>query len=827
MITGLILKNYSPLYKKGVKYIELDTKEIFNIILGRNGFGKTSLLQELSPLPPDNGSYEQGGYKEVRIVNENGTYILKSSTGKSSQHEFIHNGKNLNEGNTLLVQKELVKIHFKLTNNIKNILSGLDVRDLFTTLSTARRKDFLMSINPNDTSYALKIFEKLKSNLSTIKGGLKTQRQRLVSEESRAKQLASLSPEELQKEISLMDNQIKNALLIHGMFSNVEFEQYGDLKNQIGDIISRLMSNDVRIKFPKSIYQEQLDFRYKELDRSEKMNLKLTTVLAEVTTQLQGLDSSTQSLDGYKSRLEMIETSLELFTQEIDNVQSYFVTHELFSDNRLYENDVVYRYCNELIDQLQQVSRARDLDITSQAFAKAQQDLVHATNEKSNIDREISSINHSIDHFNKAESVECPDCNSKFKLGFEKFNVKELEVKRNDLVRVKENLVERIQKLSDYIEANEDWYSSMQGFHRFLRRLESSEVIYQIVDYYQVGKKDLTSLIELLRRTIRYNELVKQIDLLEKEQVQVKAQINFLESSDINALFQRAEDVERELAITQRSIGRLKVEIKEHLELIDIINGDEQLRDQLHILVEELKEKVENNGKYKVKQKVEQLISDLTPRKDQLISNLIRAESLNSVIQSIADNIKELEKREKHTLLLMDGLSPVKGLIGYLMNDFLVAVIANMNAVIQPIWSNRLQILNCSTSKSDDDVDLSYIFPAVTGDNNTPIKDVGDCSGGEREMVNLAFRWVILQYLGKNCGMPLIMDEVGVALDELHRGRFCSWVAEQYRLDKINQSFLVSHYVNQFGMFTNANVIALNIEGLNIPVKVNSKAIIK
>lgn len=104
MITGLILKNYSPLYKKGVKYIELDTKEIFNIILGRNGFGKTSLLQELSPLPPDNGSYEQGGYKEVRIVNENGTYILKSSTGKSSQHEFIHNGKNLNEGNTLLVQ---------------------------------------------------------------------------------------------------------------------------------------------------------------------------------------------------------------------------------------------------------------------------------------------------------------------------------------------------------------------------------------------------------------------------------------------------------------------------------------------------------------------------------------------------------------------------------------------------------------------------------------------------------------------------------------------------------------------------------------------------
>ena len=827
MITGLILKNYTPLYKKGVKYIELDTKEIFNIILGRNGFGKTSLLQELSPLPPDNGSYEQGGYKEVRLVNENGTYILKSSTGKSSHHEFIHNGKNLNEGNTLLVQKELVKIHFKLNNNIKNILSGLDVRDLFTTLSTARRKDFLMTINPNDTTYALKVFDKLKSNLSTIKGGLKTQRQRLVSEESRAKQLASLSPEELQKEISLMDNQIKNALLIHGMFSNIEFEQYGDLKNQIGNIVSRLMSTDNRIKFPKSTYQEQLDFRYKDLDRCEQMNLKLTTILAEVTTQLQGLDSSTQSLDGYKSRLEMIETSLELFEHEIKDVESYFVNHEIFNNNQLFSNEVVYRYANELIDQLQQVSRARDLDITSQGFAKAQQDIIHATNEKDNVHREISSINHSIEHFNKAETIDCPDCNSKFKLGFEKFNIKELEVKRNDLIGVKNNIIERIQKLSDFIDANEDWYSSMQGFHRFLRRLESSEVIYQIVDHYQVGKKDLTTLIELLRRTIRFNELVKQIDLLKAEQVQVKAQVNFLESSDINALFQRAEDVERELAITQRSIGRLKTDIKELLELIDIINGDEQLRDQLHILVEELKDKVENNGKYKVKEKVEQLISDLTPRKDQLISNLIRAESLNSVIQSIKDNIQDLEKREKHTLLLMDGLSPVKGLIGYLMNDFLVAVIANMNALIQPIWSNRLQILNCSTSKSEDDVDLSYVFPAITGDNNTPVKDIGDCSSGERDIINMSFRWVILQYLGKNCGMPLIMDEVGAALDELHRGRLSAWVAEQNRLDKIPQCFLVSHSYKEYASHGMANIIALNTEGLTVPFKVNTKAIIK
>ena len=201
MITKLIIKNYTPLVKKGVSYVELDTKEIFNIILGRNGFGKTSLLRELTPFPPDNADYQPGGYKEVHVVVGKDAFILRSTTGKSSEHHFILNGKNLNEGNTLLVQRELVKIHFGVTSGIKDVITGLDVRDLFTTLSAPRRKDFLMAVNPNDTTYALKVFDKLKSNLNAIKGGLKTQRQRLVVEEGRLSQLAGMEPDKLQQEI--------------------------------------------------------------------------------------------------------------------------------------------------------------------------------------------------------------------------------------------------------------------------------------------------------------------------------------------------------------------------------------------------------------------------------------------------------------------------------------------------------------------------------------------------------------------------------------------------------------------------------------------------
>ncbi|QDB70304.1 putative SbcC [Aeromonas phage CF8] len=826
MIVGLTLKNYNPLLKKGVSIVELDTRELFNIILGRNGFGKTSLLREISPFPPDNADYAQGGYKEWRYKDDRGTFVLKSSTGKSSNHEFIFNGKNLNEGNTLLVQRELVKIHFGLTPNIKNVLTGLDVRDLFTTMSAARRKDFLMSVNPNDTSYALKIFDKLKNNYNAIKGGLKTQRQRLVVEEGRMTQLASMNVDELQKEINLMDEQLKNALLIHGSLANVDREDILPLKEKINDIISRLLASNPEIKFTKGQYIQQREQKLVWLDRCTKMNAKLSTILGEITTQLQGVDNGTDNLEGYELRLKQVLDLLDLYTQELEETSLFFDNHREF---KAFNNvNLMTKHGHELIDQIQMVSRARDPDVSSTSFVKAQEQLTHLRNEHNTIENDIKAINHQLAHFNNAEAIACPACDNEFKLGFERFDKAGLEERREVCVKRSVTLCENIKTLESYIEVNEDWYHSMSGLMRFIKRQHESLELLDLVQVYQIGKKDTGMLVECIRRSLRWFELEKQTHQLSDESQQLQAQIKFLRSSDIAGLFQRAEDTERELAITQRQIQHARDEIAKIDEHINLIIEHEALRDQLDMLIEEIKEKVENNGKFLIKTRVEEVINEISPRKDQLISGLIRAQSLHSVIDSIKENIIDLERREKHTLLLMEGLSPVKGLIGYLMNDFLKAVVGNVNAIIHPIWSNRLHVLNCETSKTDDDsVDLNYQFPVISGDSDKTNKDIGDCSGGEREIINFAFRVVLLRYLGKHCGLPLIMDEVGVAFDELHRGRFSSWLSEQLRMDKLGQIFMVSHYIAQFGAYHDANVIALNTEGLSVGLTTNTRSVFR
>lgn len=827
MITKLIIKNYTPLAKKGATYIELDTKDIFNIILGRNGFGKTSLLRELTPFPPDNADYLQGGYKEVHIVIGKDAYQLKSSTGKSSEHHFIHNGKNLNEGNTLLVQRELVKIHFGITQNVKNVITGLDARDLFTTLSSPRRKDFLMTVNPNDTTYALTVFDKLKSNHNSLKGGLKQQRQRLVVEEERLKQLASMDPEQLQIEIRQLDDQIKNALIIHGQLSNVEYSDIRQIKDQIGSITSSLIGNCYSVKHSKPTLLRSRESLYGTLDYHRNMETKLSTMLAELTSQLSGIDLSNSNLDSYRQMLDTNINAVELHLGELASLRSKYASHEIFYDNALFNDKGFARIADELISYFHGVEKATDTSITSGMFQSRKVALTVASNELENITRKANEIRHTLNHFNRADAVDCPKCTHKFKIGFEKLDPIKLKQQVDLLDERKVELTKQANEAKDWIQANEGWFDSMSSLMKFAQRTDYSQVIFKMIQAYSVGKSDISVLIDLVRNTMVYADVSKTLEALNQEKINIETQIKFLESSDVETLFKRSEYVERELSSAQRSVQRVLREIADVTVQLEVIEKDEQQRDRLRILMDELQDAVQENGKYRIKVRVEEVIQELGPRKDQLSGNLIRAQSLNAVIESIKDNIADMERREKHTQLLLDGLSPVKGLIGYLMNDFLKSVVANVNAIIQPIWTNRLHVMNCSTSKSEEDVDLTYSFPVLSGDSDKPNKDIGDCSGGEREIINFAFRLVLRRYLGDRCALPLMMDEVGVAFDELHRGRFCAYIAEQLRLDKLPQVFMISHYINQFGVFNDANVIALNTEGLSIPVKVNTKAIIK
>ena len=78
-IDELILNGYDRLNTNNFKKIHFTFKKKIQIIIGTNGSGKSSILEELSPLPAESKYYSKDGYKLIKITHFGKRYILKPS----------------------------------------------------------------------------------------------------------------------------------------------------------------------------------------------------------------------------------------------------------------------------------------------------------------------------------------------------------------------------------------------------------------------------------------------------------------------------------------------------------------------------------------------------------------------------------------------------------------------------------------------------------------------------------------------------------------------------------------------------------------------------
>ena len=94
----------------------------------------------------------------------------------------IFNGKrevNINEGETGAVQKELIKIHFGLDQEIVDLFLG---KLRFTRMNPTQRREMLTRISGLDLTYAIGLFKRVASAGRDVMGAKKVLDKRLVNE---------------------------------------------------------------------------------------------------------------------------------------------------------------------------------------------------------------------------------------------------------------------------------------------------------------------------------------------------------------------------------------------------------------------------------------------------------------------------------------------------------------------------------------------------------------------------------------------------------------------------------------------------------------------
>jgi ABC-type cobalamin/Fe3+-siderophores transport system ATPase subunit len=105
--TYIELNHYKRMPLTDSEHFSMAIEDHIQLILGTNGSGKSCLVKELSPFPPNQSDFYKNGSKVLWIEHNNAVYTLKTVFSPSTKHSFcINDNVNLNEGGTLGVQKD-------------------------------------------------------------------------------------------------------------------------------------------------------------------------------------------------------------------------------------------------------------------------------------------------------------------------------------------------------------------------------------------------------------------------------------------------------------------------------------------------------------------------------------------------------------------------------------------------------------------------------------------------------------------------------------------------------------------------------------------------
>lgn len=805
--------------------IEIDSPDSLYVTDNSIVTHNSSILKELNQLPPENSNYEQG--RKFTETYHNGlTYVLDSYTGVSSGHSFVTvdqegTKKEHNPNGTYTVQLDLVKQHFGLDKRLVKTLNGVKLADRVSIMSANSRKDLLMQVYPNDTEYALSVYNKLRVERNELKAAIKNQVSRHAEETRKLKDLDQVGLVELERRINQFEDELKQCLLIRGGLGDLNLDPNLTAKiNEFSKLVDWLTLNRVSgFKFTEEELANKINLAQLVEQHHRDISRSISVVINENRNGLDGLEEFLKDPDAFKEQAEQVEQDYNRTKEQLSQLDTFFGNYELFKNIDESFNGLE-TIATTFSEYLGRVTVASIEDLSSSMYKNWIDKSEQLGAEITNLVNQESNLSHKLKHYEQADLIECPDCESKFKVGISKSEIDNLRLTVQGINKKIETLRLERTELNKKIDNDSDWFNSMSQLLTYVRENSNVRILPELIKGFNVGKEHPSTLQNVLYRYSERFKLLTKITALESERNVIKARLDVLERNNLLDVAKYLKKLEADLVQENYLIRGSELRVAELKNKLWVITNHKTKLIELKELKEEIFNGLEEDVKSQLKVSVDKRISELTTSKEMCLASIIKSRSLSSVVESITDDLTRLKKRLKAVEILITGLCPNRGLIGKMMFEFIEAICGNMNSVIKDIWETPLLIKPSGKENGE----LTYKFPVITGDRK-PSPDISDCSAGESDIIDWAFRFVLLNYVVYP--FPLIMDEVGVGLDEIKRGRFFNFIKEYTERKDARQLFMVSHYFVQYAVFKDVNMIGLKYEGLTVNGDINQNTVVE
>lgn len=816
-IIELTLHRYTRLAFSAIETIHYKPTETTQIIIGTNGSGKSSFLNELNPIPPNKNYMLDGGYKKIRIEHKGVEYTLLSTYGKHNKHSFIEHRTEagdleLNEGGTGVAQKILIEKIFGLNFELLKIWLG---RVRFTELAPIKRRDWILRLSGSDLDFAMRVFQAVKNETRDAQALEKHFIKRLADE---AADMADKNRiEELEDAVARITLQLNH--LLEQKDNSVPSVAF--VRTEIDKLI-REFHECADIALGVQLYKP--DFIPFEIDNVEALEYYISNEKTRVEMLREKLNEYYDQKKTVNEALEALSTNGVNSTNELEALTQQFRLEKdaLIASTPIYDEvkntdvgQLLGRYHASrglLMETLGVLPDNSDGYYSKDKLAKAREKTILIEQRISAAKQRDYQLSHSIEHYKSLNDETCPNCTFSFKPGMHNYD---LEATQREIERIREAIVADeavLVKGREYIEGANEYIRAIGALKRIISDNPELEPLWNMLlkeNLYRVAPQShlptVVAFQSLLENALGIQTLEEQIRVNETVLASIK------NATDGQATYtdSYAQMLDARISETITLIDNIKHTVSGCIKYLKQIEH----RNAAVLRALEIRNTLAEKHDVLIRSGLNRIVGEMVQTKQVELANVNTALNKitrhDAVIQEITQQKNDATDRLNKYNIIMKALSPTEGLISKYIQNFLDVFIEDVNLVIDEIWTSPLEVLSCGVDSSE----VTCKFPLSVNDGYLVTPDINEASDGQKDIIDFAFRMVVGQYLGLN-DYPLYLDELAPTLDEQHRENLTRYVNNLMETNQFEQMFMISHYANNHYAFANSEILMM--DGRNI-----------
>ncbi|QVD49383.1 hypothetical protein LUCX_313 [Xanthomonas phage vB_XciM_LucasX] len=816
-IERLELYGYKRLLLNNIRHFTYTPTQTYQLILGTNGSGKSSLLYELSPLPAAAADYIKDGFKIIHLSHRGQQYVL-TSTLKTGKHSFRCNEEEFNPGGTGEVQKMLVQQHFGITRDIHELMTG-ELR--FTQMSPAERRKWITAISKVDYAYAMATFKRIASRTRDQQGALKHVNQRLTQETHNLQALSDL--EGLDERAAKLQEEL-NVLMLERIPNLPSFTNQQQRIHQLCDQIVA----DSR-EFFKSLAYLPNGKHYQSNDDVNLDLQRLDSNLNATQTMLDRMGNEYSEMETVVNAVQMdagedLDDLPHLIEQQQLENERWRATPTVFT-NLLGPEEIQRDWraiADEVIVTFRSLPDNRDRRYSNESMQHARDEVQRQQNFIDGTMAKISNLQTRMAAMREAQETQCPSCKYIWRPGYSDEEMQQIQ----EQVTYLGTEVDRVRVLRKEREAfleEADGYAAL--YRRFRGFVQGYPRLQPLWDY-------------ILTNQLLLNDPKSNVALFEVWRVDLDANVQW--QIGLKRLQHYLDVQERQNSLGDqghfnRRMLRLHEEIAQATQQLFEQRLERGMVDKYYrklVRAQELGQRMEaayteiERIRAGLLDAIRNEVIDETVRSHQLemggiLRKLSEKEGQAGIVRDLETSRADVEVDVEAMRLLTAALSPNEGLIAEQLSGDIGCLVAQLNSIIASIWTYGMKVISCGLDTGE----LDYKFPVEFETHDNRPVDVSKTSKGQRQVIDLAFQLTAMLYMDFT-DYPLFLDEPGEGFDEQHRIGLMSFVKQLMDANQHSQLFMISHYASGHGSFVGAETLVLDASNISVAGDYNKHAVL-